>query len=322
VSNFAQTQRAENPTRIDTPSLAFGESARLGVTGGTRLLRFLGPASFMRLKMMRSFVVLVLAAIALAVQATAGTAQLDPLNPVPGGATGANVFCLQAGDLNTGAFVRMFLQTGTGAWEEREFPKFGAVKLEEKKRDEVTVELFDAASSSSIQFDFVRKRVKVTRENPADNNWTDAYHILSATDKEGSADCISLAARSAPPAAGAAAVPPRTGASPVLMITIRLGAKVVIPPGTKLTATSGPPCPAQPGFFLCPNKFSCAPDGGVCCPGAGSCGPGGFCDRFIPNSCIGPADPSFCQGTGNPLTGVSLHCAPGIACTMPGATCP
>ena len=281
---------------------------------------FLGPASFMRLKMMRSFLVLVLSAISLAVQTTAGMAQLDPLNPVPGGATGANVFCLQAGDLNSGAFVRMFLQTGTGTWEEREFPKFGVVKLEEKKRDELAVELFNASSSNTTQFDFVRKRVKVTRSNPADNVWTDAYHILSATDKEGSADCISLAARSAPP--GGAAVPPRAGASPVLMIVIRPGTGVVIAPGTKLTATSGPPCPAQPGFFLCPNKFSCAPVGGVCCPGAGACAAGLFCDRFIPNSCIGPADPAFCTGTGNPLTGVSLHCAPGIACTMPGATCP
>jgi hypothetical protein len=51
------------------------------------------------------------------------------------------------------------------------------------------------------------------------------------------------------------------------MITIRPGTIIVIPPGTQLTAVTGPPCPMQPGFFLCPNKFSCAPVGGVYCPG-------------------------------------------------------
>ena len=30
---------------------------------------------------------------------------LDPLNPIPGGATGANVVCLQTGDLNSGALL-------------------------------------------------------------------------------------------------------------------------------------------------------------------------------------------------------------------------
>ena len=170
------------------------------------------------------------------------------------------MFCLQAGDLNSGAFVRMFLQTGDRTWDEREYPRSGVVKLEETKRSEVAVELFDAANASWLQFDFVRKRVQATRSN--DGTWTDTYHILNATDKEGAADCIALAARSGTP--GGAAAPPRAGASPVVMITIRPGVTIVIPPGTQLTATSGPPCPGQPGFFLCPNKFNCAPVGGVC----------------------------------------------------------
>ena len=37
----------------------------------------------------------------------------------PAGATAKTVYCLQAGELKTGAFVGAYLQTGTGTWEER-----------------------------------------------------------------------------------------------------------------------------------------------------------------------------------------------------------
>jgi hypothetical protein len=83
--------------------------------------------------------------------------------------------------------------------------------------------------------------------------------------------------------------------------------------GTKLTATQGPPCPGHPGFFLCPNKFSCAPQGGVCCT-VGSCNAGTYCDKFVKNFCIGPGNPRFCAGTGNQKTGIALHCPPGKSC--------
>jgi hypothetical protein len=275
--------------------------------------------------MMRFFLMLFSAAISLSMQTTASFAQLDPLNPVPGGANGATVYCIQAGDLNSGAFTRMFMMTAPGIWEELEYPKPGVVKLQEKQRGEEAVDLYDPTNSSWLQFDFVTKRVKTSRSNPADDNWTDAYHILNATDADGSADCVALAAlaaRNVPPGPGVAPAPPRDGSNVTLFVTIRPGTTVVIPSGTHLTATSGPPCPGNPGHFLCPNKFSCAPIGGVCCPGAGSCAAGFFCDRFIPNSCISPASISFCKGTGDPKTGISLHCAPGIPCTMPGATCP
>ena len=92
------------------------------------------------------------------------------------------------------------------------------------------------------------------------------------------------------------------------------GTKLDIPPGTQFTGVQGPPCPGQPGMFLCPNKFSCAPIGGVCCPGANSCNPGLFCDAFVQGACIAPGDARFCPGTGNRVTGTSLHCAPGLAC--------
>jgi len=98
-------------------------------------------------------VVGLLAALAAPVSAPA---QTD--TTVPGGATGSNVYCLQAGDLTSGAFVGSFLQTGQNAWEER--LRAGVFRLEERKRDDLMVELFDAARSATIQFDFVNKTIK------------------------------------------------------------------------------------------------------------------------------------------------------------------
>jgi len=93
------------------------------------------------------------------------------------------------------------------------------------------------------------------------------------------------------------------------------GTKLDLKPGTQLTATSGAPCPGQPGMFVCPNQFQCAPIGGVCCPGVGACGAGLFCDMFAVNSCIAPGDARFCPGTANqPGPGLAVHCAPGLTC--------
>jgi hypothetical protein len=267
--------------------------------------------------MKRSLLPLVLVAAALAAQSTAALAQTDVT--VPGGASGANVFCLQAGDLNSGAFVGTFMQTGTGAWEER--LKAGTFKLEEMKRDELSVELFDGSRSASLQFDFVNKMIKF-KSSSSTENWRDRYHILNATDKAGSADCVALASISGSGQAGGgpggggggAGGAGGAGSSPAQLVGVPPKTVLVIPPGTQLTATSGPPCPGNPGFFLCPNKFSCAQIGGVCCPGAGSCNAGTFCDRFIGGNCIVPGNPRFCAGTGNVRTGTSLHCAPGKTC--------
>ena len=198
---------------------------------------------------------------AVAMQTTPGIAQVE--QTVPGGATGANVFCIQAGDLSGGAFVGTYLQTGAGTWEGRK-REGGAFKYEETGRDELRVELFDRPRSTSVQFDFVNKTIKVKSGNS--DTWKDQYFILNATNEPASADCVDFASRGAAPAS-----PRADGASPpVVMITVRRGTTILIPPGTQLTAVTGPPCPMQPGFFLCPNKFSCAPVGGVCCPGAGS----------------------------------------------------
>jgi hypothetical protein len=259
---------------------------------------------------------LALLAAAFSLQATAGMAQDIT---VPGGATGANVFCIQAGDLTSGAFVGTFLQTGTGAWEER--LKAGTFKLDEKKRDDLTVELYDNTRSASVQFDFVNKTIKYKPANPREN-WRDRYYILNATDKPASTDCASLASLGGASnqagggggsKGGQGGGSGRAPSNPVQMMTVPPKTVLVIPPGTEFTALAGPPCPNQPGFFLCPNKFTCAPIGGVCCP-VGSCNAGTFCDFFIGGNCIVPGDPRFCPGTGNNLTGFSLHCDVGLTC--------
>lgn len=240
---------------------------------------------------------------------------LDPLNPIPGGATGANVVCLLAGDLNSGALRTIYWQSEPGKWQAKAHAAQGRATYVVRQSSEPMVDLFDESRRIAVQFDFARKRVKrSTPEQP--DNLTDVLHILSATDKEGAVDCLAIALVE-PPAQGAK---PRQGVPAMLNITVKIGTPISIAPGTKLTATSGPPCPGQPDHFLCPNKFTCAPNGGVCCPGAGACAAGLFCDRFIANSCIGPGDPAFCAGTGNPVTGVSLHCTPGSTC-VPGNFC-
>jgi hypothetical protein len=278
---------------------------------------------------MSKIITLAAAAMGLAAAATATFAQQVD---IPGGATGSTVYCLQAGDLNSGAFVGTYLQTGTGAWEER--LKAGTFKLAERKRDDLTLELFDSTRSASVQFDFVNKTVKYKAASP-NASWTDRYFILNATDRAGSTDCATFAALSAPQGggsggSGAGSGPGRQGGggggggggagnghrptNPTLMIVIPPRTKLDIPPGTQLTAVAGPPCPGHPGHFLCPNKFNCAPIGGVCCPGAGTCNAGMFCDAFIAGNCIRPGDARFCPGTGNVAQGTSLHCAPGQTC--------
>lgn len=287
--------------------------------------------------MKRKLLPLALLAIALTAKATAASAQTDVA--VPGGATGANVFCIQAGDITSGAFVGTFLQTGPGAWEER--LKAGAFKLEEKKRDDLNVDLFDSARSASVQFDFVNKTIKYKPSNSKEASGRDRYYILNATDKAASEDCASLAddnaggggggnqAGAGGPSgsggggpsggaggrggAGGAGGAPGPGSTPTQMTQVPPKMLVIVTPGTKYTAVQGPPCPGQPGFFLCPNKFACAPAGGVCC-GAGACNAGTFCDKFARNTCIGPGNPRFCAGSGDVRTGVALHCPIGKSC--------
>jgi len=55
-----------------------------------------------------------LLAAVFAMQATPGMAQTDLT--MLGGATGANVYCIQAGDLANGVVVGTFFQTDVGAW--------------------------------------------------------------------------------------------------------------------------------------------------------------------------------------------------------------
>jgi hypothetical protein len=261
---------------------------------------------------------------------------------VPGGATGANVYCLQAGDLTSGTFVGTFLQTGPGAWEER--LRAGVFKLEERKRDDLMVELFDGQRSATVQFDFVNKTIKYKPANSTAASGTDRYHMLNATDQPSSEDCVSVASAGGPgdqagagggggsgPGAGGGGGPGGRGGpggggggggggasgpgmSPVQTTSVPPRTIIVIPPGTQLTHVQGPPCPGNPGFFLCPNRFTCAPLGGVCCKGAHSCNGGTFCDVFVRGACIGPGSPRFCPGSGNVRAGMGLHCPVGKTC--------
>jgi hypothetical protein len=238
--------------------------------------------------------------LAFAMQTGAAPAQVD--ESVPGGATGADVHCIEAGDLRSGVFVGTYVQTGAGAWEE--VLKAGAFRLTERKRDDLSVELFDDARSASVQFDFVNRTIKYKAATPS-AKWQERYYMLNATPEESSSDCAASAALR-----GSDRPPP----NPSQMTTIAPKTVLNIPPGTEFSAVRGPPCPNQPGFFLCPNKFSCAPIGGVCCPGAGSCNAGSFCDQYIAGNCVAAGDPRFCRGSGNIATGLALHCAPGMTC--------
>jgi len=237
---------------------------------------------------------------------------------VPGGATGANVACLQAGELTSGAYVGAFLQTGPGTWEER--LKAGTFKLQQKDRNDLAVNLVDDARAAAIEFDFVNKTIKYKPASSKEKSGRDRYYILNATDKDHSEDCAALAQSAAAgpgngpsggPGGGARA-PSGPGNTPVVLIQVPPRMQLDIPPGTQFTAVSGPPCPGSPGFFLCPNRFSCAPIGGVCCPGVGGCAAGLFCDHFIPNNCIGPGNPRFCAPMGTP--GIAAHCDVGLTC--------
>ena len=261
------------------------------------------------MKRIALFLAIVFATIA--AQFTPAMAQADLT--VPGGATGTDVFCIQAGDLKSGAFVETFLQIEDGKWEQRSAKD--TFKLEEKKRDELTVELLDSERSTSFQFNFVDRNIKDKLNSS--KTWVDRSFILNATNKELSTDCV---AHSKPTVASQAVAKERSSSTVVQYINIVPRTRFDIPPGTELTATTGPPCPGNPGFFLCPNKFNCAPAGGVCCPGAGACNAGTFCDQFVTGICIVPGNPRFCPGSGNVKTGLSLHCPVGMACG-PGNMC-
>ncbi len=134
-----------------------------------------------------------------AVAMASSSAALAQTVEVPGGATGSNVACIQAGELNGGTFVGTFLQTAPGTWEER--LKAGTFKLQEKDRNDLAVNLVDDTRAGAIEFDFVNKTIKYKPASSKEKSGRDRYYILNATDKEHSEDCAALAQQSA--AAGA-----------------------------------------------------------------------------------------------------------------------
>lgn len=123
--------------------------------------------------MKRALLALGSLAAAFATQPTPGMAQTDLT--MLGGATGATVCCLQAGDLANGLYVGAFYQKSVGAWEEH--LKGGTFKFQETKRDELAVEILDNSRSASVQFDFVGKTIKYSVTNPP--QWKERYVILS-----------------------------------------------------------------------------------------------------------------------------------------------
>jgi hypothetical protein len=270
--------------------------------------------------MKRRFLPLAVMAAALMAQSSVAKAQSDV--SVPGGATGADVACIQAGELGSGAFVGTFLETAPGTWEER--LKAGTFKLQVKSRNDLAVDLVDDTRAAAIVFDFVNKTIKYRPSSAQDKSGTDRYYILNATDKAHSEDCALLAQQAAAgpgngPGGGGKNGPgggqgpiSGPGASPVQIIQVPPGVQIDIPPGTEFTAVAGPPCPGRPGFFICPNQFDCAPIGGVCCPGVGTCNPGLFCDHFVHGACIGPGNPRFCSANND---GTATHCDVGLTCT-------
>jgi hypothetical protein len=260
--------------------------------------------------MQRRLLPLALVAAAFMAQSPAAKAQTDIA--VPGGATGSNVACIQAGELSSGAFVGTFLETSPQVWEER--LKAGTFKLQEKKRGDLMVDLSDDTRAASIQFDFVNKTIKYKSASSKDPSGKDRYYILNATDKAHSEDCASLAANNPAGGSGPGGGAGGPGSSPRVMTQVPPKMLIVIPPGTQFTATAGPPCPGNPGMFLCPNRFSCVPLGGVCCPGVGGCPAGQFCDRFVLGACIGSGNPRFCAGTDNLGDGTGMHCDVGLTC--------
>jgi hypothetical protein len=109
---------------------------------------------------------------------------------LPGGAVGSNVHCLQAGSLKSGVYAATFLETKAGTWEERSKTK--SFEFDEMKRDDLVVELFDAAREVFVQIDFITQSF---RERSAETNeaWAERYVILNATDKSASGDCVAFA---------------------------------------------------------------------------------------------------------------------------------
>ena len=264
--------------------------------------------------MKRTLLASALVAATFPVQATPGIAQTDLT--MLGGATGATVYCIQAGDLTNGLFVGTYYQTGVGAWEVH--TKGGAFKLQETKREELAVNL-DGSRSLPVQFDFVSKTIKYSDSNPP--QWKDRYIILSAVDKAGSKDCVELA--SLPGAPGGPPLPAGANVKLIQFIGIPPKSAFSIPAGTKITAMTGPPCPASvgapAGSMLSPSGKECHPPGSVACPasrGGGFCSAGQFCDAFS-FACIAAGDPRLCPIQPSAFeTGQNLHCALGETCTL------
>lgn len=265
--------------------------------------------------MRRVLVRLVLLAIGIGTGLYAAKAQLDAVNPVPGGATAANAVCIQYGDLDTGIFMGTFLQTGQGAWEQRVLNKPDLAVFKESKRDDEVIELLNEASSVAVQFEFSSRKIK-DRQSGSAGDLKEINYILNATDKESAKDCLSVAKESGPLADGSARPDPQPlpeNAVKSVMISLRPGTTIKITPGTRITATEGPAAPGIPGFFLCPNGFSVRPEGGVCCR-VGACGPGEACSAFGIGICLSRESIELCPGTLDPKTGIALQCAPGIQC--------
>lgn len=240
-----------------------------------------------------------------------------------GGATGADVYCLQVGDLNTGVFVGTYFQTGTGTWDA--VSKFGAAQYQERKRDPLVTEIYRNATggmpAATVQFDFVSKTVKSSSAAPS--GWEDRFIILSGTNQATSKDCLDMA--TAPGAPGGPPIPPGSGAA-AQSIVFPPKTIVIVAPGTEITAFAGPPCPTgfgKPGDMLCPGKKACHPPGTFCMPAGGFCPQGTFGEPPFGFTCVSMSDPRMCPTTSDAMkTGIASLCAPGLRCAGPNPATP
>ena len=140
----------------------------------------------------RLFLVVVVFTASLVAHAGPGISQTDLT--ISGGASGANVHCLQAGSLKSGVFTATFHKANDGSWTETS--KSGTVKFEEKARDDLIVELLAKSGKFTVQFDFVNQVIR-ERLTSTTARWVDRYVMLNATDEAASGDCVSSAAPNA-----------------------------------------------------------------------------------------------------------------------------
>lgn len=125
--------------------------------------------------------------------------------------------------------------------------------------------------------------------------------------------------QAAPPLPGSPGGPPLTlgrGDRPTQFIHVPPTLIFVVPPGTRITSTEGPPCPAGVGplgSILSPNRKECHPLGTKACERGGFCPVDTVCD-LSQIACLALQSPRLCA---SPPFNAGAQCSPGRTCTGP-----